>query len=155
MIKKNIWEFVPYVIKEKETNSNLARAFRFVLICPEREYLVWEYLCDFIDLEDKEAREMLSIIGSAIVMFETEEDGCDSLGKAIKALSYDGEPPARFSNLLMANTMKSLLADLRVILYGLRNKDINLSFQMLLNDLVDFKTDPQEVKVRWAKAFFE
>ena len=143
------------VIKEKETNSNLARAFRFVLRCPEREYLVWEYLCDFIDIEDKEAREMLSIIGSAIVMFEIEEDGCDSLGKAIKALSYDGEPHARFSNLLMANTMKSLLEDLRVILYGLRNKDINISFQMLLNDLVDFKTDPQEVKVRWAKAFFE
>ena len=41
-----------------------------MLICPEREYLVWEYLCDFIDIEDKEARGMLSIIGSSIVMFD-------------------------------------------------------------------------------------
>ena len=41
-----------------------------MLICPEREYLVWEYLCDFIDIEAKEARGMLSIIGSSIVMFD-------------------------------------------------------------------------------------
>lgn len=154
MKEKNIRDFVPYIMEEKKSNDQLVRAF-WGADDPNRKYHSWRYLCDFIDLEDDDAREMLEIIGNSIVRFDIEEDGCDSLGKACQALSYEGELPARLLFLLSTDEIKSLLEELQAVLRCLSNKINNLSFQMLLDDLLDFKKDPESVKLRWAKAFYE
>lgn len=157
MEKKDIRDFVPYIMKEKKSNEDLEKAF-WAANDPTMKNLSWKYLIDFIDNENDDVVEMidiLTIIGHYIVRFGNEEDGCDPPGKAFKVLSYNEDTPRLFMALLNARDRKSLLEELWRVLYVLRNKVNNLSFQMLLDDLIDFKKDPERVKIRWAKAFYE
>lgn len=151
--RREIGEFVPYVMARALDDSRFRAAFRHAAE-PAYESGVWEYEMDFIDISDKTARRILAIIGSAVALSGRKKDGTRSLGGAFREVSREGEPHPRFRQLLAVRNINDLLSMLYLNMRFLESRDAGLSYGRLLKDLFMFRKDPESVKVSWTKDFF-
>ena len=146
-------EFVSYVMSRSLTDGTFRAAFRRALD-PGCEQYVWGYESRFIDIGDEPARMMLSTVGRAIASSGLRHDGHLTLGEAFRMVARNEEPDTRFMWLLNAKDIQELIPFLHSALTYLESKGVDLSYTLLLEDLMAFRKKPEPVKIKWAKEFY-
>lgn len=157
--------FVYWVLRQKhEENKGLVAKLRKAE-SPATEYQAWEILTRWVDLEKPWERDAYGLVGASISRSKREGDGSLSIGGALrvlalsrdKSLDLKGSSEALRLRRLVACTDQNELVDvLRPLLRYLNSKEIALSYERLLKELMSFHfEDAQErIKARWIKDFY-
>ncbi|MGV6474768.1 type I-E CRISPR-associated protein Cse2/CasB [Azotobacter vinelandii] len=151
--------FVSHVIERCQQDKGLAARLRRA-DNPATEYQSWELLATFsIDLEREEQRLPFASVACAIARAKAESNGSLSLGRAIAACYEDGrdsdQAKARLRRLLACDDIAELCRLLRPLFSLIDSRAGQpLDYQRLLQQLLRFSRDPQQVKARWAQDFY-
>lgn len=127
---------------------------------PATEYQSWELLAAFgVDLDQEEQRLPFATVACAIARAKAEHNGSLSLGRAIAACYEDGrdseQAKARLRRLLACDDIAELCRLLRPLLSLIDSRAGEpLDYLRLLQQLLRFSHDPQQVKARWAQDFY-
>lgn len=152
-------KFVEFVIglcqKDKGAAAALRRADN-----PATEYQSWEYLAGFnIDLEKPFERIPYAAIAAAIARAKVERNGSAGIGKAI-AFCYDDksaseQAKARLRRLLACDSVTETCRILRPLFSLIDSKAaVSLDYAKLLDQLLWFHRNSNNVKTAWATDFY-
>ncbi|GAB3395414.1 type I-E CRISPR-associated protein Cse2/CasB [Azotobacter armeniacus] len=151
--------FVSRVIELCRQDKGLAARLRRA-DNPTTEYQSWELLAAFgIELDREEQRLPFATVACVIAKAKAESNGSLSLGRAIAACYEDGrdseQAKARLRRLLACDGIAELCRMLRPLLSLIDSRAGQpLDYQRLLQQLLRFSHDPQQVKARWAQDFY-
>lgn len=150
--------FVAYIISRCSSDKALAAAMRRACNA-SMQYQSWPLLIDFnVNIERSAEREAYCCVGSAVIATKAEKNGSVALTRAL-ALAYgstDGAAQKRLSRLLACSSTEECCLCLRPILRIVNSKSgIAVDFAQLLDDLLNFRNNPEKVKARWALDFYK
>jgi CRISPR system Cascade subunit CasB len=117
---------------------------------PATAYYAWGYLNRFVDITNERVAEPYALVASSIVKTKSKSNGFNSLGKCISKCGNE----ARLRRLLSSSTTDDLCKQLRPILSLIESNSISIDYVSLLNDLIRFQYNDEQVKARWAKDFY-
>ncbi|HOE90018.1 MAG TPA: type I-E CRISPR-associated protein Cse2/CasB [Sphaerochaeta sp.] len=157
--------FVSWVLRQKrDENKGLISRLRKAE-SPATEFQAWEVLARWVDIEKPWEREAYGLIGASVSRTGKEHDGSLSLGGALRAVALgkgknidlqDSSEALRLRRVVACTSQRELVDILRPILRYLNSKDVALSYERLLKELMTFHfEDAQErTKARWIKDFY-
>jgi CRISPR system Cascade subunit CasB len=152
-------KFVEFVIALCQRDKGAAAALRRA-DNPATEYQSWEYLAGFnIDLENRFERIPYAAIAAAIARAKAERNGAAGIGKAI-ALCYpekseSAPAQARFRRLLACDSVGEACRILRPLFSLIDSKAaVTLDYAKLLDQLIWFHHNSNNVKTAWATDFY-
>jgi len=150
--------FINYLIEQFKTDKG-TRAFMRRADNPSMEYQAWEILARFgVNLEDETERKSYATVGAALARANPSSDGGLELGTALGTCGKDGKAgdpeKARLRRILACTDVLELCGVLRHILPLFVSRKVPISYTKLLKDILQFKYDPEKVKIKWAKMFF-
>ncbi|AEC02348.1 type I-E CRISPR-associated protein Cse2/CasB [Parasphaerochaeta coccoides] len=131
----------------------------------ETEFLCWDILVHWVDLEKTVQRRAYGLIAAGFAKSKDEGDGSlglgDSLYQSFASTNKGGEPDtsseaARLSRILSCSSALELIDVLRPIINLLISRSITLSFKQLLSDILSFDNEErrQKIRVHWAQQFY-
>lgn len=146
--------FVTYAIKitgeDKRASAAMKRADN-----PSLSYKAWEYLSQFIDIDNERELAAYGLIAANIAKNKITKDGEESLGKALKnCYGTEGEDQAnaKLMRVLSCQTTQELCSILRYYIPFIESKyPGKLAYSRLLNDIIYFN---DKVKTRWGADFY-
>jgi len=151
--------FVQSMLLRCQTDNALAAALRRA-DNPATEYQSWEYLAAFnIDLEKPWQRLPFACIAAAVARAKLESNGSAGIGRALAACYEDGnesdQAKARLRRLLACDSVEECCRILRPMFSLIDSKaKVTLDYARLLDELLKFHWDSQQIKARWAQDFY-
>jgi len=156
--KSKTERFVEVTIERCQQDNGLAAALRRA-DNPNTEYQSWEHLASFVDLDQAAKRLPFAAIAAAIARAKVTQNGTTPIGQAIAQCYDDGnqsdQAKAKLRRLLACDQVDEVCRILRPLFSLIDAKaGIRLDYARLLNDLLFFNLDPQQIKSRWARDFY-
>ena len=152
-------KFVEFVIGLCQRDKGAAAALRRA-DNPATEYQSWEYLAGFnIDLENRFERIPYAAIAAAIARAKAERNGSAGIGRAI-AFCYEDQSKseqakARLRRLLACDSVTEACRILRPLFSLIDSKAaVTLDYAKLLDQLIWFHHNSNNVKTTWATDFY-
>lgn len=126
------------------------------------EYLSWEILAPWVDLEQKSKRRSYALIGASLACSRRKADGSLGLGRALlmtvedRAKRSEAPTAARLRRILASQDTLELIGILRPNLRYLHAKEVAFSHSQLLNELLWYnnETSRERTRSKWAAEFF-
>ena len=158
--------FVNYIFQTKDQDSALRARLRNAFV-PLRESQAWFDVANFCDISNEKERKIYLLIGYAIAHDLANVNGVIPIGKAIleswkeksvRDSSVDINNPGakRLRKLLACSNVLDLCEKLRPIIRTIQSKGFEtINYAELLTDLLIFEHNPNFVKTKWAKNFFD
>lgn len=146
--------FIIEKIKDKGVAAILRRADN-----PATEYQSWDYLSRFVELDKSFQRLPFATIAAAIAKANVPQNGNIGIGYALSRCYEDGnksdQAKAKLRRLLACDSVAETCRILRPIFSLIESRsNVHLNFSQLLNDLLRFEWNSQQVKSFWAQDFY-
>jgi len=153
-------DFVNYILRQCEKDKGIAARLRRAGN-PDMEYQSWEFLANWVDLEDRDKRLAYATISSAIASAGVQQKCNLKLGQAIALCYEDGRDSdaakTKLRRLLSCADVPEVCRILRP-LFSLINSRVSgqLNYVRLLVQLSRYRfVDGRElVRAQWAQEFY-
>lgn len=149
--------FVNYIIKRCAQDAEASAAMRRALN-PSLECRAWNILIDFgVDLEKPWERSVFTLIGAAVAQSKITANGTVPLTQALAQAYQTNIKPAesRLRRLLACSDIQECCLVLRPIFKLIQSKtNISIDYAKLLNELLRFGFNAEDIKVHWAMNFY-
>jgi len=156
---KRTQAFVTFIIERIKKDKGIAATLRRA-DNPATEYQSWEQLAAFnIDLDKPYLRLPYATVAAAIARAKLEQNGTAGIGRILASCYEDGnksdQAKAKLRRLLACDSVDEVCRILRPIfsLAESRSK-LTLDFGRLLEQLLYFHQNSQQVKAKWAQDFY-
>ena|SRR5579872_6854509 len=151
--------FVAFVIERIKKDKGIAAVFRRA-DNPATEYQCWEQLAAFnIELEKPYERVPFAAIAAAIAKTKAEQNGAIGIGRMLASCYEEGcesnQAKTKLRRLLACDSVEEVCRILRPLFSLIESRsDKCLDFANLLNELLRFHSNSQQIKSRWAQDFY-
>jgi CRISPR system Cascade subunit CasB len=151
--------FVRRVIDQMSEDKGLAAALRRA-DNPSTEYQSWGFLIScHVDLEKEWERIPFAAVAAAVARAKPEKDGdvpfMTALANAYPDREDDGPADARLRRLLACTTSAECCRVLRPVFSLVQSKGAkNIDYGGLLDDLLWYEKNQEQIKARWAMNFY-
>ena len=152
-------KFIDYILGRIGSDTGFGAVLRRA-DNPATEYMCWEHLAHWCDLEKDWERLPFAIIGAALANLKPERDGILGIGKAIaKSYAEDGRDNGnekdaaklKLRRLLSCKTTSEACKILRPTLRLIASRGVVIDHAKLLNELLYFN---KQTTARWAQDFY-
>lgn len=131
-------------------------------VSPGTSHRAWPHLAHYCDLRKEDHRLAFAVVGAGFATHGATRSGCGNLGTTLRRLALGAQGrtddalasfAGRFRRLLTCATTADLCHHLPGILRAAERKGVQVDYELLLRDLLNWEQDP-DTKIRWAEAYW-
>ncbi|MCS7238438.1 MAG: type I-E CRISPR-associated protein Cse2/CasB [Thermoguttaceae bacterium] len=162
-LSPRVQRFIDWLQSNKEDRGVMANLRR--ALSEATEHYAWPHLAHFCDLANDNERTIFETV-AACFAFHPELTTEGNLGTTLRQIALAQRPAEqspneaiehferRFSRLITATTVDELCQQLRSIIQLAKSQAIPVNYGQLLEDLLNWESSWQQIRVEWAAAYY-